>query len=146
TFRDKDSAKRSVRALPVAGYVTSEWEEWLQTQRVELNAMTSPEFIEWLDSKFEAYADKVVPPTPVLRAQFEKDVRSSVEQMLAEEILTKAGFREQVNALVTKAAAESASMDLESLVRTGLAKVPEDKWSKPLANKAVSVAQNVLNP
>ena len=27
------------------------WEEWLQTHRVELNAMTTPQFIEWLDGK-----------------------------------------------------------------------------------------------
>jgi hypothetical protein len=27
------------------------WEEWLQTHRVELNAMTTPEFIEWLDER-----------------------------------------------------------------------------------------------
>jgi hypothetical protein len=27
------------------------WEEWLQTHRIELNAMTTPEFIDWLDAK-----------------------------------------------------------------------------------------------
>src|SRR5262249_31828308 len=31
--------------VPVA---VSDWEEWLQTHRVELNAMSTPQFIEWL--------------------------------------------------------------------------------------------------
>jgi hypothetical protein len=31
------------------------WEEWLQTHRVELNAMTTPEFIAWLDRKMEEH-------------------------------------------------------------------------------------------
>ena len=31
------------------------WEEWLQTHRVELNAMTTPQFIEWLDAKMAAH-------------------------------------------------------------------------------------------
>jgi hypothetical protein len=39
------------------------WEEWLQTHRVELNAMTTPEFIAWLDHEMEMHGDgKLVPP------------------------------------------------------------------------------------
>jgi hypothetical protein len=40
------------RVKPVADYVREQgdnWEDWLQTHRVELNAMTTPQFIEWLD-------------------------------------------------------------------------------------------------
>src|SRR5262249_17027977 len=41
---------------PVADYVLeradgARWESWLQIHRVELNAMTTPEFIAWLDRK-----------------------------------------------------------------------------------------------
>jgi hypothetical protein len=36
------------------------WDEWLQTHRIELNAMTTPQFIEWLDSKMAGYG-KLVP-------------------------------------------------------------------------------------
>ena len=47
-------------ARPVADYVLeredtapdgTSWEEWLQTHRIELNAMTTPQFIDWLDGK-----------------------------------------------------------------------------------------------
>jgi hypothetical protein len=34
-----------------------DWEEWLQTHRVELNAMTTPQFIEWLDRKMAEHGD-----------------------------------------------------------------------------------------
>ena len=49
TVEDSKSKKRK----PVADYVREaddrDWEEWLQTNRVELNAMTTPQFIAWLD-------------------------------------------------------------------------------------------------
>ena len=44
-----------------------DWDEWLQTHRVELNAMTTPQLIEWLDEKMETYGDgKLIPPPTVL--------------------------------------------------------------------------------
>src|SRR5262249_36119713 len=48
------------RLKPVADYVRERedgecWEPWLQTNRVELNAMTTPQFIEWLDGKLADY-------------------------------------------------------------------------------------------
>ncbi len=50
---------------PVADYVADydgdidppddadDWAEWLQTHRVELNAMTTPQLIAWLDQKMD---------------------------------------------------------------------------------------------
>jgi hypothetical protein len=54
----------------VADYVRErddrDWEEWLQSHRVELNAMTTPEFIEWLDRKLAGHDGKLIPPDDVL--------------------------------------------------------------------------------
>ena len=37
--------------------------DWLQTNRVELNAMTTPQLIEWLDEKMAEHGDgKLIPP------------------------------------------------------------------------------------
>ena len=48
------------------------WEEWLQTHRVELNAMTTPEFIAWLDGKMAEHgAGKLIPPDDVIAAELE---------------------------------------------------------------------------
>src|SRR5262249_28595320 len=60
---ERDGNKRK----PVAEYVLGrddgdQWEEWLQSHRVELNAITTPEFIAWLDAKMAAHgAGKLVP-------------------------------------------------------------------------------------
>src|SRR5207344_1832582 len=44
-----------------------DWDDWLQTHRVELNAMTTPELINWLDDKMQTYGDgKLIPPEDVL--------------------------------------------------------------------------------
>src|SRR5262249_52737886 len=49
-----------------------EWAEWLQTRRVELNAMTTPQFIQWLDDKMAGLGGgKLIPPDDVLVAELE---------------------------------------------------------------------------
>jgi hypothetical protein len=35
--------REGIKTVPVASYVEHEWAEWLQTNRVELNAMTTPQ-------------------------------------------------------------------------------------------------------
>ena len=42
---------------------------WLQTHRVELNAMTTPQLIDWLDGKMEPY-EKLVPPDEAITEEF----------------------------------------------------------------------------
>lgn len=55
------------RNRPVANYVEPESKEWLQRNRVELNAMSTPQFIEWLDKKVGLFGDgKLIPPKDVL--------------------------------------------------------------------------------
>lgn len=144
TFRD-GTGKRE-RALPVADYVNEHWEEWLQTQRVELNAMTSPEFVRWLDEKFSAYAEKVVPPTRVLADHLEEKTRKSVAQALASQILAQAGFDGQVDAAMVTARRAMESLDLERIVRGGLSAEPELRWDSPLDRTAEEVALDVLKP
>lgn len=136
--------KRSERKLPVADYVDAEWEEWLQSQRVELNAMASPQFIDWLDQKFAKYADKVVPPSRVLRQQFELATQQSIEKLLAAQILERAGFATKVQDVMKQALSASEGLDLDGLVRKGLEAVPEDRWNRPLAQQAEKLAKQAL--
>jgi hypothetical protein len=55
-----ESIEEKDRRRPVADYVPEQWREWLQTHRVELNAMTTPQFIAWLDGKMAEH-DKLIP-------------------------------------------------------------------------------------
>ncbi len=52
TVEEKDRRKAVARYVAVPD---GDWEEWLQTHRTELNAMTTPQLIEWLDRKMETF-------------------------------------------------------------------------------------------
>jgi hypothetical protein len=57
------------------------WEEWLQRSRVELNAFTSAELIDWLDRKMAEHdAGKLIPPDNLLEDQFSERVRERAHQ------------------------------------------------------------------
>ena len=44
-----------------------DWDEWLQTHRVELNEMTPAQLIAWLDEKMDEHGDgKLIPPDDVM--------------------------------------------------------------------------------
>ena len=78
-----------------------DWDEWLQTHRVELNAMTTPQLLAWLDSKMEAYGSgKLIPPGEVLEADLMARVEEKVRTEITERILREAGLDAQVDATV----------------------------------------------
>ena len=53
--RDESNRLRNPRSEP-------NWESWLQNWRVELNAMTTAEFVAWMNAQFEKHgAAKVIP-------------------------------------------------------------------------------------
>jgi hypothetical protein len=73
------------------------WEEWLQTHRVELNAMTTPQFIAWLDDKMAEHGEgKLVPPHDVLEADLAERIEKKARAAVTERILREAGFERQV--------------------------------------------------
>jgi DNA topoisomerase 6 subunit A-like protein len=121
----------------VAKYVTdredtapdgNEWDEWLQDYRVELNAMTTPQFIEWLDAKMAEHGNgKLIPPPEVvaeeLEAKFEEDLRAAV----TERILREADFEGQV----ARAMAEverPTDTDMVTAIQPRLEKTPAEEW------------------
>lgn len=144
TFRLVDSLKKGSRRLPVADYINDKWEAWLQCQRVELNAMSSPQFIAWLDQKFSAYAEKVVPPSPVLRNELEQHTQNAIERLITQRILEKAGFKKQVEIAMKYATKLSEHTDLEKIVRQHLATIPENRWHQPLNEHAEKIASHLL--
>jgi hypothetical protein len=90
---------------PVADYVAwydgddTDWDEWLQAHRVELNAMTTPQLIEWLDEKMAIYGDgKLIPPARVLEEELATRTEKKVRDQITERILREAGLDSQVDA------------------------------------------------
>ena len=98
TLEEKDRTK------PVADYVydhDDDWVDWLQINRVELNAMTTPQLIEWLDHKMAEHGDgKLIPPGEVLEEELAVQIERKVRADLTERILREAGLDDQVAAVI----------------------------------------------
>lgn len=144
TFRTLEGGKKNQRLLPVASYVPHEWANWLQTQRVELNAMSSPVFLEWIDRKFAPYVGKVKPPAEVLKEELDEKVEGALAQLLTQKLLAEGGFAEQLKALVAQARATGKDLPLTELVDSALSDAPEKRWSAPIADEALALAVKTL--
>ena len=131
------------RRKPVADYVRSRrdgdhWEEWLQTHRVELNAMTTPQFIDWLDGKMAGY-EKLIPPPDVLEAELEARIGKKVRDAVVERILREAN----VDAQVAAALADIATPDSATLnngVKQLFDATPDAQWRDHIENVANELA------
>ena len=85
------AVRESGRRVPVAEYIDDEWREWLQTQLIELDAMTTPMFLDWLDEKIEPYdTGKLIPPDDVLADRLRNDTRDIIHQRLTAEAILAA--------------------------------------------------------
>jgi len=143
--------KKKIR--PVAQYIQDEdlfvfdddtWEIWLQSHRIELNAMSTPLFLEWLDGKMSQYAGKVVPPLPTLKTELENLTRPRVRKVLAEEILKEAGIDQRVETSIARVSDAFGDDELGSYVEEALARQPVDCWRDPLTTRADELADEAL--
>ncbi|WP_334406007.1 hypothetical protein [Bradyrhizobium sp. AZCC 2289] len=91
---------------PVANYIRERedghyWENWLQTHRVELNAMTTPQLIQWLDEKMARFGSgKLIPPPQVLEQDLADRIENKVRATITERILREARIDDQVAAVI----------------------------------------------
>jgi hypothetical protein len=104
------------------------WEEWLQTHRIELNAMTTPEFIEWLDDKMAEHgAGKLIPPDEVIADEFEERLVAKVRDDEKERILGEAGYEDRLAAAlatINRPTPSQLRADIEELFEDD----PEHEW------------------
>jgi hypothetical protein len=127
-----EDVEESERNKPVANYVreynreggdppedADSWEDWLQTCRVELNAMTTPQFIAWLDGKMVEHGDgKLIPPAEVLEQELADRIEKKVRAAITERILREAGLKDQVSAAIaaiTKPDADALRQGVEDM-------------------------------
>jgi hypothetical protein len=87
------------RRKPIASYVPFDWQPWLRRHRVELNAMTTPQFIAWLDDKMTAFGNgKLVPPAGVLTNDLSETLEHRLHRQITEQILREAKIEDRVAA------------------------------------------------
>jgi hypothetical protein len=120
---------------PVANYVQERedtapngesWEDWLQSHRVELNAMTTPQFIEWLDDKMAGH-DKLVPPPAVISAELAERIEQKIRAGITERVLREARIDDQVAAAIAGIKSPSAA-DLTKGIRKLFERSPDSDW------------------
>ena len=88
---------KSSRDKAVANYVQPQWKKWLQYNRVELNAMSTPQFLEWLEQKISLYDNgKVIPPDSVIEEKLELKIRNRLKEKIKDQILIENHFEDKV--------------------------------------------------
>jgi hypothetical protein len=119
-----ETVEKTKRRKSVADYVRKRedglyWENWLQTHRVELNAMTTPQLIEWLDEKMAAFGSgKLIPPPDVLEQDLADRIESKVRAAITEDILREAKIGDRVAAAIAAIGTpdgEELARDIEEL-------------------------------
>ncbi|CAI8949260.1 HATPase_c domain-containing protein [Brevibacillus sp. IT-7CA2] len=132
----------SDRRRPVADYVSWRWSEWLQSNRVELNAMTTPEFIEWLEDKMEEHGvGKVIPTEDVLARTFEESAEKAIRSRVMNDILEQNLYEKQVEVEMMKARnqIELGKLGIRDKVSTKLANNPLRRWDAPVNEMASEI-------
>jgi hypothetical protein len=119
------------RRKPVAAYVRErtdqDWEDWLQTHRIETNAMSTPQFIEWLDDKLAPYSGKLIPPGEVVAAELNRRIENKVRAAVTERILREANFEGQVAATLSPIKRPTATV-LERGIKRMFKQKPDREW------------------
>ena len=137
--------KKGKHAVAVADYVSAEGRRWYQTQRVELNAMTTPQFIDWLNRKMAPYdTGKVLPPAAVVSARLEGQARAEVERAITARVLREARVDEQVAAAMGRLSPALTALGAVAAERiaTVLAEEPTEAWSDVVDLLATTVAEH----
>ncbi|TXH53970.1 MAG: hypothetical protein E6Q97_11895 [Desulfurellales bacterium] len=122
--------------VPVADYVGDRDREWLQERRVELNAMTSPQFLAWLDEKFSRHAtvaQKVIPSEAELREHAQSLASAALRKQAVDKLL-----RENRDRIESELSASLKAMEISvsgSEVLDALGLRPEDDWRDAVATK-----------
>jgi hypothetical protein len=97
---------------------------FLKDERVELNAMTSPELIAFIEGKLKEHGvEKIVPQEAIIQAH----ARHLFESKLADAAVAK------LRPKIQKQAAAAELPDLRQQIEAGLVKVPTGAWDHALA-------------
>jgi hypothetical protein len=138
-------ARKDGRAVPVAAYVAARWRRWLQSHRVELNAMSTPQFLAWLDRKIGLHdRGKLIPPTSVLADRLRQEARQRSFEQTRARILREQRFEEQAEADLQKLhpALRQAVQGLRRQVIQSLQNAPMEWWPRVVIETATQLVSN----
>ena len=125
----------------------TDWEDWLQENRVELNAMDTPTFLNWIEGKIKEYDNgKVVPNTATLKAQLREDTDEIIREKVMTRILKENNFDAEVYRETEKVLPmffeKVANLEVE--VGESLEDNREQHWKEPVKEIARELADSDL--
>lgn len=141
TAEDRDGEKKRA---PVADYVLAHedgehWADWLQEKRYELNAMTMPQFIAWLDGKMAEHGiEKVIPPTDYVEETLHDDTVNTMRRKIETQILAEANVNEKVMAAMVDIVIPDAR-EIEDDLPEWLVDNPTDRWKGWVDEKVTEI-------
>jgi len=119
-------------------------------ERIELNAMTSPQLIAYIESGLAQYeaTEKIVPDEDTLRVMARADAERALESLAREEILRRLDIDAlvatvMVSELVTSAVCEAGVRVSPALVRERLEEARWRKWSGIVSDIAAEAGTEV---
>jgi hypothetical protein len=133
---------------PVADYLLERsdskyWEEWLQTHRVELNAMTTPEFIAWLDAKMGEHGTrKLIPPADVIEEELAIRIEERARAAITARILREAGLEQQVSDAVASIGCPTGTAMAEGIAQS-FEQRPDLEWRAHVEEIAVGLTRDL---
>jgi hypothetical protein len=147
TGLEVETVEERDRHKPVADYVSQGadgeyWVEWLQTNRVELNAMTTPEFIEWLDEKIAPYHEKLIPSPEIFEAELDARIEDKVRDAIVGRILREADVDAQVAAALANIEKPDTSA-LEDGIKQLFEREPDRQWRDHIEAVATECAMAI---
>jgi len=132
--------------VPVAAYVPPKWAEWLQTSRIELNAMTTPQFLTWLDTKMADHGQgKLVPPINVLADKLAEDAEDGLRKEITKRILRENGVDDQVADAMSRLQPriDDVAATLPSVVSIAFEADTTRPWSDAISDVAAELVSAV---
>lgn len=137
---------RPKQRRPVASYVAPDVAEWLQVHRVELNAMDTPQLLNWLDQKIAPYETrrfgKVIPPQRVIAERLAVEAERAIREQIVEGILREADIDRLVDAALGEVRPDLDAID-ETVLDDILDDFEEDRtrpWSATVRDHADRLA------
>jgi len=135
-------SRKNESAVTVADYVSDEWREWLQENRVELNAMNPAALLEWLDRKMEPYTRKVLPPGDVLHDRLNAAVADELRRQLVEDAIEAYDVdgRAHTAMATIEPTLDGMNGKLSGMVEKNFVDQPAELWDAPVERLALDVA------
>ena len=120
------------------------WEEWLQHSRIELNAFTSAQLIDWLDRKMSEHgAGKLIPPDDILQDDFGERVHDRTQTAIAEAIEQR--LENQIAVIEAEQAEATKEIQTEMDRATAPLRMQLAQVSEPFLRKIEEVSEPFLD-